>query len=58
MVINQFMVHAYMKFMKNNNNFIFYTFRKTKIFHIFLREEKPDEGVQFGQRRMRKQKNN
>ena len=53
------MVHAYMKFMKyNNNNFSFYIIRKTKIFHNFLREEKLDEGVQFGQRRMRKQKNN
>ena len=46
MVINQFMVHAYMKFMKyNNNNFSFYIIRKTKIFHNFLREEKLDEGV-------------
>ena len=45
MVINQFMVHAYMKFMKYNNNFSFYIIRKTKIFHNFLREEKLDEGV-------------
>ena len=59
MVVNQFMVHAYMKFVKKNNFFfLLYIIRKTKKFHIVLRKEKLDGGVQFGQRRGRKQGNN
>jgi len=58
MVVNQFMVHAYMKFVKKKIIFLLYIIIKTKIFHIVLRKEKQDGGVQFGQRRGRKQGNN
>ena len=52
------MVHAYMKFVKKKIIFLLYIIIKTKIFHIVLRKEKLDGGVQFGQRRGRKQGNN